>query len=73
VIVGVHTPEFSFEHLVSNIKSAAMSLGVYYPIAVDNNYVTWSAYNNNYWPADYPFWSRCRSDTETSRNFREFQ
>jgi hypothetical protein len=55
VIVGVHTPEFSFEHVVSNIKSAAMSLGVDYPIAVDNNYGTWNAYNNNYWPADYAF------------------
>jgi cytochrome c biogenesis protein CcdA/thiol-disulfide isomerase/thioredoxin len=53
VVVGVHTPEFSFEHVVNNIKSAAKSLGVDYPIAVDNNYATWSAYNNNYWPADY--------------------
>ncbi len=53
VIVGVHTPEFAFEHVVSNVRSAAASLGVEYPIAVDNNYGTWDAYNNQYWPAEY--------------------
>ncbi len=53
VVVGVHTPEFAFEHVVSNIKSQAASLGVHYPIAVDNGYETWNAYNNEYWPADY--------------------
>jgi hypothetical protein len=52
-IVGVHTPEFAFEHIVSNVKSQAKALGVKYPIAVDNNYGTWNAYDNNYWPADY--------------------
>jgi thiol-disulfide isomerase/thioredoxin len=53
VIVGVHTPEFAFEHVVSNVKSQAATIGVKYPIAVDNNYATWNAYDNNYWPADY--------------------
>jgi cytochrome c biogenesis protein CcdA/thiol-disulfide isomerase/thioredoxin len=53
VVVGVHTPEFAFEHVVSNVQSAASSLGVAYPIAVDNNYATWDAYNNEYWPAEY--------------------
>lgn len=53
VVVGVHTPEFAFEHVVSNIKSAAANLGVDYPIAVDSNYGTWDAYNNQYWPAEY--------------------
>jgi cytochrome c biogenesis protein CcdA/thiol-disulfide isomerase/thioredoxin len=53
VVVGVHTPEFAFEHVVSNIRSAAGNLGVDYPIAVDNNYGTWDAYNNNSWPAEY--------------------
>jgi cytochrome c biogenesis protein CcdA/thiol-disulfide isomerase/thioredoxin len=53
VVVGVHTPEFAFEHVVSNIKAQAASLGVHYPIAVDNGYETWNAYNNEYWPADY--------------------
>ncbi len=53
VVVGVSTPEFAFEHVVSNVKSASKSLGVDYPVAVDNNYGTWDAYNNEYWPADY--------------------
>ncbi len=53
VVVGVHTPEFAFEHVVSNIRSEASKLGVDYPVAVDNNYGTWDAYNNNSWPADY--------------------
>jgi cytochrome c biogenesis protein CcdA/thiol-disulfide isomerase/thioredoxin len=52
-IVGVHTPEFAFEHVISNIKAQAKSLGVKYPIAVDNNYGTWNAYDNEYWPAEY--------------------
>jgi cytochrome c biogenesis protein CcdA/thiol-disulfide isomerase/thioredoxin len=53
VVVGVHTPEFSFEHVVSNVKAMSKSLGVDYPVAVDDNYGTWDAYNNEYWPADY--------------------
>jgi len=52
-IVGVHTPEFAFEHIVSNVKAQASVLGVKYPIAVDNNYGTWNAYDNEYWPAEY--------------------
>jgi cytochrome c biogenesis protein CcdA/thiol-disulfide isomerase/thioredoxin len=52
-VVGVQAPEFAFEHVISNVKSAAKNLGVYYPIAVDNNLATWSAYNNEYWPAEY--------------------
>jgi cytochrome c biogenesis protein CcdA/thiol-disulfide isomerase/thioredoxin len=53
VVVGVSTPEFAFEHVVSNVQSAAGSLGIHYPIAVDDNYGTWDAYNNEYWPAEY--------------------
>ena len=53
VIVGVHTPEFAFEHVVSNVKSEATGLGVRYPVAIDDNYGTWDAYDNEYWPADY--------------------
>jgi thiol-disulfide isomerase/thioredoxin len=52
-IIGVHTPEFSFEHVKSNIASNAAHLGVKYPIAIDNNYGTWNAYENQYWPAEY--------------------
>ena len=53
VIVGVHTPEFAFEHVVSNVRGAAHRLGVRYPIAIDNRYGTWEAYGNQYWPAEY--------------------
>jgi cytochrome c biogenesis protein CcdA/thiol-disulfide isomerase/thioredoxin len=53
VVVGVHTPEFAFEHVVGNVASAASQLGVTYPIAVDDGYATWDAYNNQYWPAEY--------------------
>jgi cytochrome c biogenesis protein CcdA/thiol-disulfide isomerase/thioredoxin len=52
-VVGVETPEFSFEHIVSNVRTAAAQLGVRYPVAVDDNYATWDAYDNEYWPADY--------------------
>ena len=53
VVVGVHTPEFAFEHVVSNVRAQAAALGVHYPVAVDDNYATWNAYSNEYWPADY--------------------
>jgi cytochrome c biogenesis protein CcdA/thiol-disulfide isomerase/thioredoxin len=53
VVIGVHTPEFAFEHVVSNVKDNAARLGVTYPIAIDDNYATWTAYNQQYWPAHY--------------------
>jgi cytochrome c biogenesis protein CcdA/thiol-disulfide isomerase/thioredoxin len=53
VIIGVHTPEFAFEHVTDNVNAQARALGVGYPIAIDNNYGTWNAYANQYWPADY--------------------
>ncbi len=53
VVVGVSAPEFAFEHVVSNVESAAGHLGIDYPVAVDDNLDTWNAYNNEYWPADY--------------------
>ncbi|MBA3736616.1 MAG: cytochrome c biogenesis protein DipZ [Actinobacteria bacterium] len=53
VILGVHTPEFAFEHDLGNVRSAVKRLGVRYPVALDNDYGTWNAYGNNYWPADY--------------------
>jgi cytochrome c biogenesis protein CcdA/thiol-disulfide isomerase/thioredoxin len=52
-VVGVQAPEFAFEHVLSNIQSAIKSLGVKYPVAVDNNLDTWTAYRNNYWPGEY--------------------
>jgi cytochrome c biogenesis protein CcdA/thiol-disulfide isomerase/thioredoxin len=53
VILGVHTPEFAFEHDLGNVRSAVKRLGIRYPVALDNAYGTWKAYGNNYWPADY--------------------
>jgi len=53
VIVGVHTPEFAFEHVVSNVRKATRRLGVRYPVAIDNGYKTWDAYSNDAWPAEY--------------------
>jgi cytochrome c biogenesis protein CcdA/thiol-disulfide isomerase/thioredoxin len=53
VVVGVHTPEFAFEHVLSNVRAAARNLGVDYPVAVDSNYATWDAWANQAWPADY--------------------
>jgi cytochrome c biogenesis protein CcdA/thiol-disulfide isomerase/thioredoxin len=52
-VIGVHSPEFAFEHVVSNVVAASHQLGVHYPIAIDNNHGTFNAYENNYWPADY--------------------
>ena len=53
VIVGVHTPEFAFEPVVSTVRAQAAALGVRYPVAVDDSYATWNAYSNQYWPAEY--------------------
>jgi cytochrome c biogenesis protein CcdA/thiol-disulfide isomerase/thioredoxin len=52
-IVGVHTPEFAFEHELSNVETAVHRLGVTWPVALDNDYATWTDYSNQYWPADY--------------------
>jgi cytochrome c biogenesis protein CcdA/thiol-disulfide isomerase/thioredoxin len=57
-IIGVHTPEFAFEHVASNVSAAAAQLGVDYPIAIDDRYATWDAYENSYWPAEYLIDSR---------------
>jgi thiol-disulfide isomerase/thioredoxin len=53
VVVGVHTPEFAFEHTVSNVRTESAAFGVRYPVAIDDSYDTWNAYDNEYWPADY--------------------
>jgi thiol-disulfide isomerase/thioredoxin len=53
VVIGVHTPEFPFEHDLENVRRAAKDMRVAYPIAVDNDYAVWSAFNNQYWPALY--------------------
>ncbi len=53
VVIGVHTPEFPFEHDLENVRQAAKNMRVEYPIAIDNDYAIWSAFNNHYWPALY--------------------
>jgi thiol-disulfide isomerase/thioredoxin len=53
VVIGVHTPEFSFEENVDNVREAARERGVTYPIAIDNNRAIWSGFGNHYWPALY--------------------
>jgi thiol-disulfide isomerase/thioredoxin len=53
VVVGVHTPEFPFEHDVDNVRRAAKDLAVEYPIALDSDYAIWRAFSNRYWPAVY--------------------
>jgi cytochrome c biogenesis protein CcdA/thiol-disulfide isomerase/thioredoxin len=52
-IVGVHTPEFAFEHVASNVRAAVKRLGIVYPVVQDNRYKTWDNYANQYWPAEY--------------------
>jgi thiol-disulfide isomerase/thioredoxin len=53
VVVGVHSPEFSFEKNIDNVRWAANDMRIPYPIAIDNDYSIWRAFNNNYWPALY--------------------
>ena len=53
VIIGVHTPEFAFEHLLANVQQAVTQFGIQYPVVLDNSYDTWNAYHNEYWPAEY--------------------
>jgi thiol-disulfide isomerase/thioredoxin len=53
VVIGVHTPEFDFEHDLGNVRRASTDLEVDYPVAVDNDYAVWDAFNNRYWPALY--------------------
>jgi cytochrome c biogenesis protein CcdA/thiol-disulfide isomerase/thioredoxin len=52
-IVGVHTPEFPFERLASNVQEAIETNDIRYPVAQDNEEATWNAYGNQYWPAEY--------------------
>ena len=53
VTIGVHTPEFSFEHDLENVRQALHETRVEYPIAIDNDYAVWEAFANHYWPALY--------------------
>jgi len=53
VIIGVHSPEFDYEKDPNNVQAAMVELGVEYPVTLDNDYATWRAYGNHYWPASY--------------------
>ena len=52
-IIGIHTPEFRYEHDLANVQQATVDLGVTWPVALDNDWTTWRTYNNRYWPAMY--------------------
>ena len=53
VVIGVHTPEFSFEHDIGNVRRVLRSMKITYPIVIDNDYAIWRAFDNHYWPALY--------------------
>ena len=53
VVIGVHAPEFAFEKNVDNVRKAVSDLKIDYPVAIDNDYAIWRAFNNQYWPAHY--------------------
>jgi thiol-disulfide isomerase/thioredoxin len=53
VVIGVHTPEFSFEHDLERVRQTTRDRTIDYPVALDNDYAIWSAFDNNYWPALY--------------------
>jgi thiol-disulfide isomerase/thioredoxin len=53
VVIGVHSPEFPFEHDLENVRRVARDMRVAYPIAIDNDYAIWHAFTNHYWPALY--------------------
>ena len=53
VVIGVHAPEFAFEKSIKNVRAAVADLKIDYPVAIDNDYAIWRAFNNQYWPAHY--------------------
>src|SRR2546423_15535021 len=53
IVIGAHTPEFSFEHQLDHVRQATRERGIDYPVALDNDYAIWSAFDNHYWPALY--------------------
>lgn len=52
-VIGIHSPEYSFEKVPANVEAGAAALGIRYPVALDNNLATWTNYRNRYWPAHY--------------------
>jgi thiol-disulfide isomerase/thioredoxin len=60
LLIGVHSPEFAFEHDLENVREQVKQIGVSYPVAVDNDFMIWRAFGNEYWPALYVFDSHGR-------------
>jgi hypothetical protein len=52
-VVGLHTPEFAFEKIQSNVEKAVEKFGIKYPVVLDNDYSTWNALGNQFWPRKY--------------------
>jgi len=53
MVIGVHTPEFAYEKRTANVERALQQYTIHYPVAQDNDYATWKAYQNRFWPAQY--------------------
>jgi peroxiredoxin len=53
VVIGVHTPEYPYERVIDNVRKSVARLGLNYPVAIDNDYAIWRAFDNQYWPAHY--------------------
>jgi cytochrome c biogenesis protein CcdA/thiol-disulfide isomerase/thioredoxin len=66
VVIGVHAPEFAFEKNIDNVKQAVADFRIGFPVAIDNNYTIWRAFDNNYWPALYFI------DTKGQVRYRQF-
>ncbi len=66
IVIGVHTPEFPFEHDLENVERMLKKLRVVYPVAIDNDYAVWDAFSNRYWPALY------LADADGALRYRHF-
>ena len=66
VVIGVHTPEFAFEHELANVREAIDVHRIDYPVAIDNDFAIWRAFDNHYWPALYLADANGRSATTSS-------
>jgi thiol-disulfide isomerase/thioredoxin len=53
IVIGVHTPEYDFERVGANVRAAVARLGIRYPVVLDNAYINWNAWGNQFWPALY--------------------
>ena len=72
VVIGVHAPEFAFERDIGNVKKAVHDLGIDFPVAIDNRFTIWRAFNNEYWPAHYfvDAQGACAATTSAKANTR---